>query len=166
MSILFKTPVFLFPNFFSFVQKSYKLRCYKRISCPEKFFNKPREKIPYFFTCICYRRSAADTSLALRTTRSGQMNERQNLRHSQSKVVCGNFLGLWRLTLKNPYHLRTVTFKLSLKGKKTSIRKEKPKVTHSMALMIAFLEAESGNRLLEDLSQADLAVYLKHFFCQ
>ena len=44
MSILFKTPVFLFPNFFSFVQKSYKLRCYKRISCPEKFFNKTREK--------------------------------------------------------------------------------------------------------------------------
>ena len=48
MSILFNTPVFLFPNFFSFVQKSYKLRCYKRISCPEKFFNKTREKIPYF----------------------------------------------------------------------------------------------------------------------
>ena len=165
MSILFKTPVFLFPNFFSFVQKSYKLRCYKRISCPEKFFNKTREKIPYFFTCICYRQSAADTSLALRTTRSGQ-NERQNLRHSQSKVVCGNFLGLWRLTLKNSYHLRTVTFKLSWKGKKTSVRKEKPKVTHSMALMTAFLEAESENRLLEDLSQADLAVYLKHFFCQ
>ena len=78
------------------------------------------------------------------------MNERQNLRHSQSKVVCGNFLGLWRLTLKNPYHLQTVTFKLFLKGKR--VRKEKPKVTHSMALMIAFLEAESENRLLEDLS--------------
>ena len=39
-----------------------------------------------------------------------------------------------------------------LEGKKTSIRKEKPKVTHSMALMTAFLEAESENRLLEDLS--------------
>ena len=41
------------------------------------------------------------------------VNERQNLRHSQPRVVCGNFLGLWRLTLKNPYHLQTVTFKLS-----------------------------------------------------
>ena len=39
-----------------------------------------------------------------------------------------------------------------LEGKKTSVRKEKPKVTHSMALMTAFLEAESENRLLEDLS--------------
>ena len=117
---------FPFPQFFfSFVQKSYKQRCYKRISCPEKFFNKTREKIPYFFTCICYRQSAADTSLAFHATRSGQMNERQNLRHSQSKVVCGNFLGLWRLTLKNPYHLQTVTFKLFLKGKKNQCTKRK-----------------------------------------
>ena len=39
-----------------------------------------------------------------------------------------------------------------LEGKKTSVRKEKPKVMHSMALMTGFLEAESENRLLEDLS--------------
>ena len=48
-----------------------------------------------------------------------------------------------------------MTFKLSYKLKKTKIRIEKPKVTLSVALVIPFLEAESENRQLEDLQQAD-----------
>ena len=39
-----------------------------------------------------------------------------------------------------------VTFKISKKGKKTKMRKEKPKVTYSMALVKAFLAAEKQNR--------------------
>ena len=50
---------------------SYKLRCYTRISSPEKSRNNTREKIRYFFTCVWYRQSAADTSLAFRAIRSG-----------------------------------------------------------------------------------------------
>ena len=74
---------------------------------------------------------------------------------------------MWRLkTLKNPYHLQKVKFKLSKKQKKTSIRKEKPRVTYSVALVKAFLAAENENRQLEDLPQADLAVYLKDFLCR
>ena len=57
-------------------------------------------------------------------------------------------------TLKNPYRLQTVTFKLCKRGKKTKIRKEKPKVTYSVALVKAFLAAENENRQLEDLPQA------------
>ena len=33
--------------------------------------------------------------------------------------------------------------------------KEKPKVTYSVVLVLAFLSAEKENRQLEDLSQAD-----------
>ena len=43
---------------------SYKLRCYTRISSPEKSPNNTREKIRYLFTCVWHRQSAADTSLA------------------------------------------------------------------------------------------------------
>ena len=50
---------------------SYKLRCYTRISSPEKSRDNTREKLRYFFTCVWYRQSAADTSLAFRATRSG-----------------------------------------------------------------------------------------------
>ena len=35
-----------------------------------------------------------------------------------------------------------------------------------MALVMAFLAATNENRQLEDLLQADLAVYLRDFFCQ
>ena len=39
--------------------------------------------------------------------------------------------------------------------KKTNILKEKPKVTNSVALVLAFLLAENENRQLEDLLLAD-----------
>ena len=58
-------------------------------------------------------------------------------------------------TLKNLYFLQTVTSKLSYKGKKTNMRKEKLKITYSVALVMAFLAAENENRQLEDSPQAD-----------
>ena len=58
-------------------------------------------------------------------------------------------------TLKNLYFLQTVTSKLSYKGKKTNTRKEKLKITYSVALVMAFLAAENENRQLEDLPRAD-----------
>ena len=66
-------------------------------------------------------------------------------------------------TLKNPYRSQTVTFKLSQKRKKTKIRKEKPKVTYSVALVMAFLAAENENRQLEDSPQADFGRVPKRF---
>ena len=57
--------------------------------------------------------------------------------------------------VKNPYHLQTVMFKLSQKRKKTIVRKEKPKDTHSVALVITFLAAVEENRQLKNLPQAD-----------
>ena len=46
-------------------------------------------------------------------------------------------------------------FKLSWKGKKTNIVKDKPKVAYSVALVLAFLTSENENRQLEDLPLAD-----------
>ena len=48
-------------------------------------------------------------------------------------------------TLKKLYRPQTVTYKLSLKGKKTNIRKRKPKPTYSVDLVMAFLAAENEN---------------------
>ena len=39
---------------------------------------------------------------------------------------------------------------------KTNIVKEQPKVTYSVALVLAFLSAENENQQLEDLPPADL----------
>ena len=62
-------------------------------------------------------------------------------------------------TLKNSYFLLTVTFKISYKGKRTKIRKEKSKVTYSVALIVAFLASEHENPQLKDLPQF-LKIYL------
>ena len=48
-------------------------------------------------------------------------------------------------TLKNPYRLQTMTLKLSKKEKEPKIREEKPKVTYTVALVMAFLAAENEN---------------------
>ena len=66
-------------------------------------------------------------------------------------------------TLKNPYRLQTMTLKLSKKEKEPKIRKEKPKVTYTVALVMAFLAAENENRLLEDLLQADFGLTFERF---
>ena len=52
-----------------------------------------------------------------------------------------------------------------LEGKENQYTKKKPKCKYEVALTTAFLAAESENRQLEDLPQADVAVYLKDFFC-
>ena len=54
-------------------------------------------------------------------------------------------------------------FKLSKKGKGTNILKEKPKVTYSVALVLAFLSAENENQQLEDLPLANFCRLLERF---
>ena len=66
-------------------------------------------------------------------------------------------------TLKNMYRLRTETFKLSSKRKKTKIWKGKPKVTYLVALVLAFLVAENENRPLEDFPWADFGRVTERF---
>ena len=58
---------------------------------------------------------------------------------------------------------RQVTFKLNLKGEETKIWKRKPKVTYSVALVMAFLAAENESRQLEDLPQADFGSVPERF---
>ena len=82
------------------------------------------------------------------------MNERQSLHHSQSKVVCRNFFGLWlRKHRKIRIAYRQWRSNSPSRGK-TKIRSEKPKVTYSAALVMAFLAAENENRQLENMLQA------------
>ena len=45
-----------------------------------------------------------------------------------------------------------------LAGDETNIRKEKPKVAYPVALVLAFLVAESESRQLEDLPPADFGL--------
>ena len=58
-------------------------------------------------------------------------------------------------TPKNSISFRDSDVQTFLKGKKTKIRKEKPKVTFSVTLVMAFLAAENENRQLKGLPQAD-----------
>ena len=82
----------------------YKLRFYTRISSPEKSRNNTREKMRYFFTCVLYRQSAADTSLAFRATRSNWWMNIKAFTTLNTRYFYRNFLGLWWLKhRKNPY---------------------------------------------------------------
>ena len=86
-----------------------------------------RYNIVFFQVCLISPISCRHVTRISRHSVS-LMNERWSLHHPQSKVVCRNFFGITAAkTLKNPYHLQTVTIKLLKKGKKTKIRKEKPK---------------------------------------
>ena len=130
---------------------SHKLQCYTGICGPEKSCNNTREKKSYFFTCV-------DIANQLLTRHSplaplGQVNEwtAKSSRFS-IQVVFRRFLELWWL---KRWKIRIANSEVSSKGKKTNVLKEKPKVTYSLALVLAFLSAESENRQLEDLSLAD-----------
>ena len=68
--------------------------------------------------------------------------------------------------MKNPSRLQTMTFKLFYKGDKTKLRKEKSKVTFSVALVMAFLADEKESGQLEDFPHADLGRLLKGLFCR
>ena len=58
-------------------------------------------------------------------------------------------------TLKKSVLLTDSEVQTFLERKETNILKEKPKVTYSVALVLAFLSAENENRQLEDLPLAD-----------
>ena len=62
---------------------------------------------------------------------------------------------------------QTMRFKLSSKGKKTNILKEKPKVAYSVALVLVFLSVDDENNDNRKICHWPiLAVYLKDFFCR
>ena len=62
---------------------------------------------------------------------------------------------MWRLKIKKYVLLTDIEVQTFLEGEKTDILKDRPKVTYSVALVLAFLSAENENRRLEDLSLAD-----------
>ena len=108
----------------------------------------------YFFTCW-YSQSAADTPLAFGATRSGWWMKGKALTILNTSCLSEFHQIMTAKTFKNPYRWQTERFKLSYKAKKTNKLKEKPKVTHSVALVLAFLSAENENRQLEDLPLAN-----------
>ena len=64
-----------------------------------------------------------------------------------------NFFGLWLPNTETSYRQRCSDF--SGEGGTIKIRKEKPRVSYSVALIMALLTAISENRQLKDLPQAD-----------
>ena len=119
---------------------SYKLRCYKRISSPVKSRYNTREKIPYFFHVF-------DIANQLLTRHSpfaplGQVDER-TVKPTRFPIQ-GRLSKFFRImaakTLKNLYRSQAVTLELSQKRKKTNAKygTKKPKVTYSVALVMAF----------------------------
>ena len=135
---------------------SHKLRCYTRISGPEKSRNNTWKNIVFFHVCW-YSQSAAYTSLAFGATRSGWWKNRKALMILNTSCLQGLSRIMAAKTLNNLYRWQTVTFKLSLKGKKTNVLKEKPKVAYSVALVLAFpsIIKKNKNRQLGDLPLAD-----------
>ena len=59
---------------------------------------------------------------------------------------------------KNSVSLTDSEVQTFLEGEKTNILKEKPKVTYSEALVLAFLSAENEIRQLEDLPLTDFGL--------
>ena len=119
-----------------------------------------------FFTCIWYRQSAAYTSLAPRGQVDGWTAKPSPLsihgRLSEfSRIIYG---GLKRWKIRITYRKWSSNFPRS--ERKPVYEKKNREVTYSVALVKAFLAAENENRQLEDLPQADLAVYLKDFLCR
>ena len=78
------------------------------------------------------------------------INERRSLHHSLSKIVCWNVFGFWLKNTRITLSLTDSDVRTFLEGEE-----EKPKVTYSVALVLAFLAAKNENRQLEDLPQAD-----------
>ena len=93
--------------------------------------------------------------LLTRHFRATLMNELRNLYPIIQGRLSEVFQNMVAKTPKNSISLRDSDVQTFLKGKKTKIRKEKPKVTYSVALVMAFLAAKNENRQLEDSPQAD-----------
>ena len=92
--------------------------------------------------------------LLTRHFRATLMNELRNLYPIQGRLS-EVFQIMVAKTPKNSISFRDSDVQTFLKGKKTKIRKEKPKVTFSVTLVMAFLAAENENRQLKGLPQAD-----------
>ena len=122
---------------------------------PHKSRNNTREKNFVFFHVCWYSQPAADTSPAFGATRSGWWMNGKAFTIPNTRVVCRNFLGLWRLkNWKIRIADRQWSSNSSIRGK-TNTQKQKPKVTYSMALVLTFFAAENENRQPEDLPLTD-----------
>ena len=103
---------------------SYQLRCYTRISSPEKSLNNTWKNTISFHLCL------ASPISCWHVTRLSRYSIRQSLYHSQSEIVCQRFFRIMAVkTLKNSYRLQTVTFKLfSKRGRKPKYEKKNRKL--------------------------------------
>ena len=118
---------------------SYKLRCYTRISGPEKSRNKNTRKNRKYFTGVWYHQSAADTSSPFASL--CRVDEWKPLPFSILSLLSEFSRIIASKTRKTLCCFQTVTLDIFLKEKKTKVLKEKPKITYSVALLMAYLVA-------------------------
>ena len=95
-------------NLAGYLNLSYKLWFYTRISSPEKSHNITGEKIQYFLQCVWYCRLAMPFVLPFSV--QGCLSE-------FFQIVAAK-------TLKNLFRWQTVTLKLSYKGKKQNVKRK------------------------------------------
>ena len=116
------------------------------------------KKISYFSTCVDNQLLTRHSPLAP----PGQVDE-GTVKPSRFsiQVVYRSFLKLWRLNTKRSVSLTDSEAQTFLEGEE----KEKPKITYSVALVLAFLSAENENNW-RIYHWPILAVYLKDFFCR
>ena len=95
----------------------YELRCFSRISSPEKGHTEHESKYDNFYVSSISPVSCGHvTRLSRHSVRL--MKEWQGVHHSQSKVVRRNVLGIWLLKLlKDSYRSQTLTFEIFSKRK-------------------------------------------------
>ena len=105
--------------------------------------------------CGIFSRVFENANLLTRHFRATLMNELRNLYPIIQGRLSEVFQNMVAKTPKNSISLRDSDVQTFLKGKKTKIRKEKPKVTYSVTLVMTFLAAENENRQLKGLPQAD-----------
>ena len=107
-----------------------------RVFVCEKNRNNTREKISYFSACVDNQLLTRHSPLAP----PGQVDE-GTLKPSRFSIqfVYRSFLKLWRLNTKRSVSLTDTEAQTFLEGEE----KEKPKITYSVALVLAFLSAEN-----------------------
>ena len=101
------------------------------------------------------------TSLAFRATRSGWWRNGEVSTIFNPRSLVGIFSDNGCLNTKKFVSLRDSDVQTFLEGEEDKIWKEKPKVTYSVSLVIAFLAAKNESQQLEDLPQEDFGRVLR-----
>ena len=138
---------------------SYKLRYYTRITSLRKAVTAHVKNVVVFHVCLISPISCWHvTRLSRHLVRL--INERKSLHHSQSKVFCRNFFGLWLLNTKKSVSFTNSDVQSFLEGEENQNTERK---TESYVFS-GFSRLKTKIKNWKICHKPILAVYLKDFF--